>query len=360
MRAVLLTVIAAVELKPSIASTRGSLRQDGAHVVHPPGSFLARGGREMQPVEQLVPYENRGLAVPAASKVGPISAADWEKELDTVLKAGPTRYVLSKEIDQVEDNLSQDLHAETNQPVSEEAVDLSMLNGGSKGKNLISQIPGSSGDRYFLVGAHYDSIPRSGPAPGAEDTGRGVATLLSIAKLLKAKGPPNRSIHVVLFTAEEEGLLGSEAFVAQAQAQHLDKCDGSIILDEVSFTRNKDHQRLIFETSEQTSAGTRKGTDRIIDSLASSVPTSAPNVTFEVNYHGFGSDHMTLLRSNVPSVLVIERDNLYYASQYGHTARDTKANVDTSFGAKTASLVAQAVWNLANAPSFEAPAAAAQ
>merc|ERR1719258_252752 len=78
--------------------------------------------------------------------------------------------------------------------------------------NLISQIPGSSGDRYVLVGAHYDSIPRTGNAPGAEDNASGVATLLSIAKLLKAKGTPNRSIKFVMFTAEEEGLLGSEVF----------------------------------------------------------------------------------------------------------------------------------------------------
>merc|ERR1719217_689137 len=124
-----------------------------------------------------------------------------------------------------------------------------MIKPGGKGENLLSQIPGSSGDRYILVGAHYDSIPRTGPAPGAEDNGSGVATLLSIAKLLKVKGQPNRSIHFVLFTAEEEGLLGSEAFVAQKGEQHLDKCDGSIILDEVSFTKDPKKERLIFETS---------------------------------------------------------------------------------------------------------------
>jgi hypothetical protein len=344
--AVLAAFAAAVELKPGAPTP--SLRQNDAVVAHPPGSFLARGGRDMQPVEQLVPYADRGLAVPKASSVGSISAADWEKELDTVLSAGPSRYIFSPGIDQVEENLKNDLHAETNQPVVEQSVDVSMIKAGGKGENLLSQIPGSSGDRYILVGAHYDSIPRSGPAPGAEDNGSGVATLLSIAKLLKAKGTPNRSIHFVLFTAEEEGLLGSEAFVMKSKEQHLDQCDGSIILDEVSFTKNKDKEALIFETS-----GEKTGTNRIIDSLASAVKTSAPHITFEVNYHGFGSDHMTLLRSGVPSVLVIERDNLYYASKYGHTAQDTKANVVPEFGANTASMVAQAVWNLANAPTFE-------
>jgi Zn-dependent M28 family amino/carboxypeptidase len=302
----------------------------------------------MQPVEQLVPYSDKGLAVPHASKVDKISAADWEKELDTVLSSGPSRYIFAPGIDEVEENLKTDLHAETDQPVTEQNVDVSMIKAGGHGMNLISQIPGSSGDRYILVGAHYDSIPRSGPAPGAEDNGSGVATLLSIAKLLKAKGTPNRSIHFVMFTAEEEGLLGSEAFVANAAAEHLDKCDGSIILDEVSFTKDKSKERLIFETS-----GEKKGTNRIIDSLANAVQTTSPNITFEVNYHGFGSDHMTLLRSGVPAVLVIERDNLYYASKYGHTKEDTKANVVPDFGANTASMVAQAVWNLANAPAFD-------
>jgi Iap family predicted aminopeptidase len=345
---VLAAFAAAVELKPGGASTP-SLRQNDAVVGHPPGSFLARGGKELQPVEQLVPYTDKGLAVPKASSVGTISAADWEKELDTVLNSGPSRYIFSPDIGQVEENLKNDLHAETEQPVVEQSVDVSMIKAGGKGANLISQIPGSNGsDRYILVGAHYDSIPRSGPAPGAEDNGSGVATLLSIAKLLKGKGTPNRAIHFVMFTAEEEGLLGSEAFVAQKSAQHLDKCDGSIILDEVSFTKNKANERLIFETS-----GEKEGTNRIIDSLASAVKTSAPHITFEVNYHGFGSDHMTLLKSGVPSVLVIERDNLYYASKYGHTASDTKENTVPEFGANTASMVAQAVWNLANAPTFD-------
>ena len=69
----------------------------------------------------------------------------------------------------------------------EQTVDVSMLKTDGKGMNLVSEIPGASGDRYILVGAHYDSIPRSGPAPGAEDNGSGVATLLSIAKMLKVQ-----------------------------------------------------------------------------------------------------------------------------------------------------------------------------
>jgi Zn-dependent M28 family amino/carboxypeptidase len=292
-----------------------------------------------------------GLAVPAASGIGKISAAAWQKELEMVLDSGKSRYIFSPGIKKVEEKLRNDLHAETDQPVVNQTVDLSALKAGGKGMNLLSQIPGSPGDRYILVGAHYDSIPRSGDAPGAEDNGSGVATLLSIAKLLKAQGTPNRSIHFVLFTAEEEGLLGSESFVAQAHEQHLDKCDGSIILDEVSFTKDRKHERLIFETS-----GEKTGTNRIIDSLASAVQTTTPQITFEVNYHGFGSDHMTLLRSGVPSVLVIERDNLYFASKYGHTKEDTQDKTFPEFGANTASMVAQAVWNLANAPTFESSA----
>merc|ERR1719482_1484875 len=249
---------------------------------------------------------------------------------------------------QVKEALSQNLSRVTDAQVREEPFDVHSLGQSGEAYNLVSRVQGADPDSFVVVGAHYDTIPRSGPAPGAEDNGSGVATLLTVAKMLKAKGTPNRSIHFVLFTAEEEGLLGSEAFVRDAKAQHLDKCDGSIILDEVSFTKDKKHERLIFETS-----GEKKGTNRIIDSLASAVKTSAPHITFEVNYHGFGSDHMTLLRSGVPSVLVIERDNLYYADKYGHTAQDTKANVVPEFGANTASMVAQAVWNLANAPDLQ-------
>ena len=62
---------------------------------------------------------------------------------------------------------------------------------------------------FVLLGAHYDSVPRT---PGADDNASAVAVCLECARLIKKHniGPAM----VVLFNREEDGLLGSSEFVA--------------------------------------------------------------------------------------------------------------------------------------------------
>ena len=80
---------------------------------------------------------------------------------------------------------------------------------------------GITGERMssecLLLSAHHDTTPDS---PGANDNAAGVAVLLETARLLTGVGPtlgvrPQRSIQLVSFGAEEQGLQGSSAFVDQ-------------------------------------------------------------------------------------------------------------------------------------------------
>jgi aminopeptidase YwaD len=66
-------------------------------------------------------------------------------------------------------------------------------------------------DEIVVVGAHYDSVPRS---PGANDNASGTATVLEAARALAAITTP-RTVQFVLFAAEELGLYGSAAFAAE-------------------------------------------------------------------------------------------------------------------------------------------------
>ena len=80
-------------------------------------------------------------------------------------------------------------------------------------RNILARIPGSQpGGRAVLVTAHYDSREI---ALGAADAGSGVVAILESLRALGA-GPPLRNDLIVLITdAEELGLLGAEAFVAE-------------------------------------------------------------------------------------------------------------------------------------------------
>ena len=82
------------------------------------------------------------------------------------------------------------------------------------GYNTIAEIPGSDlKDEVVMLGGHMDSWHAG---TGATDNGAGVAVAMEAARIIQALGlKPRRTIRVALWTGEEQGLLGSKAYVAQ-------------------------------------------------------------------------------------------------------------------------------------------------
>jgi carboxypeptidase Q len=95
--------------------------------------------------------------------------------------------------------------------------------------NVVGEIPGREHPEEIVVaGAHLDSWDLS---EGATDDGTGVACVLAAADAIVKSGVrPRRTIRFVLFTGEEQGLLGSLAYAKQHAAEmknHL----GAVVLD---------------------------------------------------------------------------------------------------------------------------------
>ena len=82
--------------------------------------------------------------------------------------------------------------------------------------NVIAEIPGADpalGSEVVMAGAHLDSWHS---ATGATDNADGVATVMEAVRILKALGVrPRRTIRIALWAGEEQGLLGSRAWVKQ-------------------------------------------------------------------------------------------------------------------------------------------------
>ena len=80
--------------------------------------------------------------------------------------------------------------------------------------NTISEIPGTDRkDEIVMLGGHLDSWQS---ATGATDNAIGCATMMEAARILKALGvTPRRTIRVALWSGEEEGILGSQAYVKE-------------------------------------------------------------------------------------------------------------------------------------------------
>jgi carboxypeptidase Q len=85
---------------------------------------------------------------------------------------------------------------------------------GSTAYNVVAEIPGSDKkDEVVMLGAHLDSWHA---ATGATDNAIGCTIMLEAVRILKAIGvQPRRTIRLALWSGEEQGLLGSKAYVAR-------------------------------------------------------------------------------------------------------------------------------------------------
>lgn len=88
------------------------------------------------------------------------------------------------------------------------------------GYNTVAEIPGTDlKDQVVMLGGHMDSWHAG---TGATDNGAGVAVAMEAVRILQALNlKPRRTIRIGLWTGEEQGLLGSKAYVAE----HLGKME---------------------------------------------------------------------------------------------------------------------------------------
>ena len=86
--------------------------------------------------------------------------------------------------------------------------------GDTQAYNIIAEIPGSDPKAgYVMAGAHLDSWHA---ADGAADNGAGTAMIMEAARIIAATGiKPKRTIRFALWAGEEQGLLGSLAYVEE-------------------------------------------------------------------------------------------------------------------------------------------------
>jgi hypothetical protein len=85
---------------------------------------------------------------------------------------------------------------------------------GATSYNAVAEIPGTDKrDEVVMLGGHLDSWHA---ATGATDNAIGCAVMMEAARILKAIGvKPRRTIRVALWGGEEQGLLGSKAYVKE-------------------------------------------------------------------------------------------------------------------------------------------------
>jgi len=95
-------------------------------------------------------------------------------------------------------------------------------------KNVVAKVAGTCPDLHeeILICAHHDSVPDS---PGANDNAGGSAIMIALLNHF-AKNPTRRTLRFVWFGSEEQGLLGSQAYV-KAHEKELERVKMVINID---------------------------------------------------------------------------------------------------------------------------------
>ncbi len=141
------------------------------------------------------------------------------------------------------------------------------------GRNVVAR--GSDAAPKLILGAHFDSVPGS---PGANDNASGTAAILEMARRLPAS--LRAQIWFVSFDAEEDGLLGSSAFVQNLPTATLDGLKAMLNFDMVAVNN-------------KISVGGSSSLTKLIRGIQ-------PNIG---EFQDFaGSDHASFLAESVPAV----------------------------------------------------------
>ena len=203
--------------------------------------------------------------------------------------------------------------------------------------NVVAEIRGGEKtDEYVVLGAHIDSWELG---TGALDNGCNSALVIDALRAIKASGlKPRRSMKFILFSGEEEGLMGSRAFVVQHRSE-LDKIAGVVIFDEGSGKTTG------------FSVGGRK------DIIPAAQPFLAPLAQFGVDKLAptmeSGTDHFDFMLEGVP-VFVADQQEANYLENY-HATSDTYDKVDLPQLKKHVAEAAYLSFALANAAEHVGP-----
>jgi hypothetical protein len=206
--------------------------------------------------------------------------------------------------------------------------------------NAVAEIPGSDkAGEVVMLGGHLDSWHS---ATGATDNAIGCAVMMEAVRILQTiDAKPRRTIRVALWSGEEQGLLGSLAYVAQ----HF----GSAEQPKRDFSALDAYWNI------------DNGTGRVRGALVFGPPAAAEVITQlldpfkDLGFHGAiattsratgGTDSTSFNHAGLPGINAIQ-DPMEYESQTHHTNLDTYERIVPDDVKKNAMMTASLVYHLA-------------
>jgi carboxypeptidase Q len=190
--------------------------------------------------------------------------------------------------------------------------------------NVVGEIRGSEvPDEIVIFGAHLDSWDLG---TGALDNGVNSAAVIDIARAIKASGVrPRRTMRFILFTGEEQGMIGSRAYVRD----HMSEMPKVALMMTADIGSGKTVGYFL-NGREDLRKGAESGglKENPLDALD-------------------GTDNFDFILAGVPN-MVVSQDPSPYFGEY-HAESDTFDKVDQTQARENAAAEAHVLWYFANA-----------
>jgi Zn-dependent M28 family amino/carboxypeptidase len=201
--------------------------------------------------------------------------------------------------------------------------------------NVVAEIPGTEKpDECVIVGGHIDSWDL---ASGATDNATGVATTMEAARILCAVGAkPKRTIRFILWSGEEQGLLGSIGWVRKHKTE-LPKISAVFVHD--------------WGTNYISGLAATPALMPHLEKVFAPVMDLDPQMKFTLRQTATipraPSDNMPYLSAQVPAFFWSQSGRANYT--YGHhTQHDHFDRIIPEYQKHSAIVVALAAWGVAN------------
>lgn len=211
---------------------------------------------------------------------------------------------------------------------------------GTTAHNVIAEIPGTDkAAEVIMLGGHLDSWHA---ATGATDNAIGVAVMMEVARVLKAVGVhPRRTIRVALWSGEEQGLLGSQAYVRS----HF----GTAEDPKPEFATFGGYFNIDSGTGRARGAtvfGPPEAATVVREALATFDDLGVLGAGSTNSRARGGSDHTSFNAAGLPGISMLQ-DPIEYQSHSWHTNLDTYERIVPEDAMTSVIAVAGAVYQLA-------------
>jgi carboxypeptidase Q len=228
--------------------------------------------------------------------------------------------------------------------------------------NTIAEIPGSDPrGEVVMTGAHLDSWHAG---TGATDNAAGCAVAMEAVRILSALHlAPRRTIRVALWTGEEEGLLGSAAYVSRHFASRPEPAGGAaglpsfMVEPQGPLTLEPEHAKLSGYFNVDNGSGRVRGITAQENAAVQPIFTAwlAPLADLgasTVSQRSVGgTDHVPFDRVGLPGFQFIQ-DELDYSSHTHHTDADVYDHLDGDDLVQASVVLASFLYDAASRPGM--------